>query len=165
MTKKVLIILFIISISTVFAKSYYYPGITSKTGGLGKFDPGKSFNPTYQYRSTYKYWPPNLSSPNFARYGYTKSFLQNGQYKYFGKGYMSYAEREKLKAIERRYSPRITRLENKLKMDNSIITSEIYQMYPNYIEIENAVDSKFRTEIELKMLETMKEIDIKRLLQ
>lgn len=165
MMKKMFIILFVVSISTVFAKSYYYPGITSKSGGLKTFQPGKSFNPAYQYRSTYKYGVQDLSKPNFARYGYTKSFYLNGQYKYFGPGYMSYSEREKLKAIERRYSPRIKILENKLNMDNSIITSEIYQMYPNYIEIENAIDSKFRTEIELKMIETMREIDIKRLLE
>lgn len=150
------------TLTTFAQKSYYYPGMTSKTGGLSKFNHGKY---TPSYKPTYEYLPPNLSQPNFARYGYTKGYFQNGKYRYFGSGYISYKEKEKLKAIDRRYSPRITRIKNEINMNNSVISSEIYQLYPKYLTIETALANKFRAEIELKMIETMREMDIKRLIR
>ena len=69
---------------------------------------------------------------------------------------MTYQEREKLKAIDGRYSPRIRMLEDKMRVNNSKILSEIYQKSPNNNAVNSAVNDNFRIQMQIQMMKITK---------
>ena len=71
-------------------------------------------------------------------------------------------EREKLKAIDGRYSPRYRMLENQMKVNNSRIKSQIYQRNPNDNAVNSAVNDNFRIQMEMQMIRTLRELDLNR---
>lgn len=75
---------------------------------------------------------------------------------------MTYQEREKLKAIDGRYSPRIRMLEDRMRLNNSKILSEIYQKSPNNNSVNSAVNDNFRIQMQIQMIETLRNLDIDR---
>ena len=75
---------------------------------------------------------------------------------------MSYMERQKLRAIDGRYSPRYRMLENQMRVNNSAIKSQMHQKNPNNNAINSAVNDNFRIEMEMQMIRTLRELDIDR---
>lgn len=142
--------IFLISAINLFSQ-YYYGGSPKN---IKPFTPNSK---SYLYSPNY-----DLLKPNFAKAGYSKTYYKNGRFYSFGSGYMSYAEREKLKAIDGRYSPRIRALENQIKINNSAIKSQIYQKNPNNNAINNAINDNFRIEMQIRMAETLRNLDIQR---
>ena len=150
-----ILLLFLSITSLAFSQYYYTPGV--KTGNVKPFVPPrtKSAIPLYPYKN-------DLTTPRFSNPGYTKSYYRNGRFHYFGSGYMSYSERQKLKAIDGRYSPRYRMLENQMRLNNSAIKSQIYQKNPNNNAVNSAVNDNFRIQMEMQMIRTLRELDINR---
>lgn len=151
---KILLVFFSI-VSIAFSQYYYSP--TPRVGNVKPFVPPrtKTTIPLYTYKN-------DLTSPRYSNPGYTKSYYRNGRFHYFGNGYMSYRERQKLKEIDGRYSPRYRMLENEMRLNNSAIKSQIYQRNPNNNVINSAINDNFRIEMEMQMIRTLRELDINR---
>ncbi|MEI0603039.1 hypothetical protein R4K55_02365 [Brachyspira alvinipulli] len=151
---KILSLFLILSI-TAFSQYYYAP--KPGVGNVKPFVPAnrRSAIPVYPYKN-------DLTTPRFANPGYTKTYYRNGRFHYFGSGYMSYMEREKLRAIDGRYSPRYRMLENQMRVNNSRIKSQIYQRNPNNNVINSAVNDNFRIQMEMQMIRTLRELDLNR---
>ena len=75
---------------------------------------------------------------------------------------MSYRDRQKLEAINGRYSPRYRMLENQMKINNSTIKAQINQKNPNNNAVNSAVNDNFRIQMEMQMIRTLRELDIDR---
>lgn len=75
---------------------------------------------------------------------------------------MSYRDRQKLEAINGRYSPRYRMLENQMKINNSTIKAQINQKNPNNNAVNSAVNDNFRIQMEMQMIRTLRELDINR---
>ena len=75
---------------------------------------------------------------------------------------MSYWDRQKLRDIDGRYSPRYRMLENQMRVNNSTIKSQMHQRNPNNNAINSAVNDNFRIEMEMQMIRTLRELDINR---
>lgn len=151
---KILLLFFSIA-GLAFSQYYYSPSV--RIGNVNPFVPplSRTTIPVYPYKN-------DLYTPRYANPGYTKSYYRNGQFHYFGRGYMSYMEREKLKAIEGRYSPRYRMLENQIIINNSAVKSQMNSKYPDNNIINNAVNDNFRIEMEMQMIRTLRELDINR---
>lgn len=151
---KILLSFFTISI-IAFSQYYYSP--TLKIGNVKPFASPKmkAAIPLYNPKN-------DFTASRFANPGYTKSYYRNGRFHYFGSGYMSYRERQKLKAIDGRYSPRYRMLENQIRINNSTIKSQIYQKNLNNNAVNSAVNDNFRIEMEMQMIRTLRELDINR---
>ncbi|MEI0606704.1 hypothetical protein R4K48_07040 [Brachyspira pulli] len=150
-------ILFILLSVSAMAFSQYYYSPTPKVGNVKPFIAPKTRTaiPVYPYKN-------DLTTPRYGNSGYTKSYYRNGRFHYFGSGYMSYMERQKLRAIDGRYSPRYRMLENQMRVNNSAIKSQMHQKNPNNNAINSAVNDNFRIEMEMQMIRTLRELDINR---
>ncbi|WP_295154242.1 hypothetical protein [uncultured Brachyspira sp.] len=150
-----ILLMFLSIVSIAFSQYYYSPA--PRVGNIKPFIPPstKTTIPLYPYKN-------DLTAPRYSNPGYTKSYYRNGRFHYFGNGYMSYRERQKLKAIDGRYSPRYRMLENQIRINNSAIKPEMNQKNPNDNIINNAVNDNFRIEMEMQMIRTLRELDINR---
>ena len=149
--KKLFCIFFILSIN-LFSQYHYSP--TPRVGNVKPLIPNQRI-PLYQPRY-------DLYNQRYKNYGYTKTYYRNGRFYKFGNGNMTYQEREKLKAIDGRYSPRIRMLEDKMRVNNSKILSEIYQKSPNNNAVNSAVNDNFRIQMQIQMMETLRNLEIDR---
>ena len=149
---KLFLLLFIVYTSA-FSQYYYTPA--SKIGNVEPFMHTKSKLPLYAPKN-------DLTIPKFSFSGYTKTYYKNGKFNYFGNGYMSYMDRQKLKAINGRYSKRYKILENQMHINNSKIKSQMYEKNPNKNIINSAVNDNFRIEMEMQIIRTLRELDINR---
>ncbi|TVL60578.1 hypothetical protein [Brachyspira hyodysenteriae] len=148
-------LIFLTVASLAFSQYRYSP--TPRVGNVRPFIPSTAKNaiPVYPYKN-------DLSTPRFSNPGYTKTYYRNGRFYQFGSGYMSYWDRQKLRDIDGRYSPRYRMLENQMRVNNSTIKSQIYQRNPNNNVINSAVNDNFRIEMEMQMIRTLRELDINR---
>ncbi|EKV57711.1 hypothetical protein A966_03925 [Brachyspira hampsonii 30446] len=148
-------LIFLTIASLAFSQYHYSPA--NRVGNVRPFVPSTAKNaiPLYPYKN-------DLSKPRFANPGYTKSYYRNGRFHYFGSGYMSYWDRQKLRDIDGRYSPRYRMLENQMRINNSTIKSQIHQRNPNNNVVNSAVNDNFRIEMEMQMIRTLRELDINR---
>lgn len=150
-----ILFIFLSIASLAFSQYYYSPA--PRVGNVKPYVPprAKSAIPLYPYKN-------DLTTPRFANPGYTKSYYRNGRFHYFGSGYMSYRDRQKLEAINGRYSPRYRMLENQMKINNSTIKSQINQKNPNNNTVNSAVNDNFRIQMEMQMIRTLRELDLNR---
>ena len=148
-------LIFLAAASLAFSQYRYSP--TPRVGNVRPFIPSTAKNaiPVYPYKN-------DLSTPRFSNPGYTKTYYRNGRFYRFGSGYMSYWDRQKLRDIDGRYSPRYRMLENQMRVNNSTIKSQMYQRNPNNNAINSAVNDNFRIEMEMQMIRTLRELDINR---
>lgn len=148
-------LIFLTVASLAFSQYRYSP--TPRVGNVRPFIPQTTKNaiPVYPYKN-------DLSTPRFSNPGYTKTYYRNGRFYMFGSGYMSYWDRQKLRDIDGRYSPRYRMLENQMRVNNSTIKSQMYQRNPNNNVINSAVNDNFRIEMEMQMIRTLRELDINR---
>ena len=148
-------LIFLAAASLAFSQYRYSP--TPRVGNVKPFIPSTAKNaiPVYPYKN-------DLSTPRFSNPGYTKTYYRNGRFYKFGSGYMSYWDRQKLRDIDGRYSPRYRMLENQMRVNNSTIKSQMHQRNPNNNAINSAVNDNFRIEMEMQMIRTLRELDINR---
>ena len=148
-------LIFLTVASLAFSQYRYSP--TPRVGNVRPFIPQTTKNaiPVYPYKN-------DLSTPIFSNPVYTKTYYRNGRFYRFGSGYMSYWDRQKLRDIDGRYSPRYRMLENQMRVNNSTIKSQMYQRNPNNNAINSAVNDNFRIEMEMQMIRTLRELDINR---
>ena len=148
-------LIFLAAASLAFSQYRYSP--TPRVGNVRPFIPQTTKNaiPVYPYKN-------DLSTPRFSNPGYTKTYYRNGRFYRFGSGYMSYWDRQKLRDIDGRYSPRYRMLENQMRVNNSTIKSQMHQRNPNNNAINSAVNDNFRIEMEMQMIRTLRELDINR---
>ena len=148
-------LIFLAAASLAFSQYRYSP--TPRVGNVRPFIPSTAKNaiPVYPYKN-------DLSTPRFSNPGYTKTYYRNGRFYKFGSGYMSYWDRQKLRDIDGRYSPRYRMLENQMRVNNSTIKSQMHQRNPNNNAINSAVNDNFRIEMEMQMIRTLRELDINR---
>ncbi|AEM21205.1 hypothetical protein Bint_0576 [Brachyspira intermedia PWS/A] len=148
-------LIFLVAASLAFSQYRYSP--TPRVGNVKPFIPSTAKNaiPVYPYKN-------DLSTPRFSNPGYTKTYYRNGRFYKFGSGYMSYWDRQKLRDIDGRYSPRYRMLENQMRVNNSTIKSQMHQRNPNNNAINSAVNDNFRIEMEMQMIRTLRELDINR---
>ena len=148
-------LIFLAAASLAFSQYRYSP--TPRVGNVKPFIPSTAKNaiPVYPYKN-------DLSTPRFSNPGYTKTYYRNGRFYRFGSGYMSYWDRQKLRDIDGRYSPRYRMLENQMRVNNSTIKSQMHQRNPNNNAINSAVNDNFRIEMEMQMIRTLRELDINR---
>ena len=148
-------LIFLTVASLAFSQYRYSP--TPRVGNVRPFIPQTTKNaiPVYPYKN-------DLSTPRFSNPGYTKTYYRNGRFYRFGSGYMSYWDRQKLRDIDGRYSPRYRMLENQMRLNNSAIKSQIYQKNPNNNAVNSAVNDNFRIQMEMQMIRTLRELDINR---
>ena len=148
-------LIFLTAASLAFSQYRYSP--TPRVGNVRPFIPSTAKNaiPVYPYKN-------DLSTPRFSNPGYTKTYYRNGRFYKFGSGYMSYWDRQKLRDIDGRYSPRYRMLENQMRVNNSTIKSQMHQRNPNNNAINSAVNDNFRIEMEMQMIRILRELDINR---
>lgn len=82
------ILLVFLSAATIAFSQYYYSP-SPRVGNVKPYVPQSSRKaiPVYPYKN-------DLSVPKYSNPGYTKSYYRNGQFHYFGSGYMSYWEKQ-----------------------------------------------------------------------